>query len=445
MKLSLIRSFAVTLVCFAGAAVGVAQDDWPDFRGPDGQGHATSKGLPTNWSDTENVVWRQAVPGHGWSSPVVVGGRIFLTSAVPLPNQPPHASSNAPDAAAAAEKAAADKAADNAGPDLSLRALAFDAASGKPLWDVELFVQQAAKAPKIHGKNSHASPTPVVQEGRLYVHFGHQGTACLDLDGKILWRNQELGYAPVHGNGGTPAIVAGKLVFSCDGAADPFIVALDLKTGKVVWKVNRTGNAPRKFSFSTPLVIDVEGRQQIISPGSNSVSALDPADGKEIWRVNYEGYSVIPRPVYGGGLLFIGTGYDTPSVLAIRPTGTGDVTDTHVAWTLKKAAPHTPSLLLVGDELYMVSDRGVATCVEAQTGKEIWQERLGGNFSASPLYADGKIYFPAEGGEATVIKAGREFVSLAKNRLPERVFASYAVTGQSLIIRSEGFLYRIKP
>ncbi|MFM7843768.1 MAG: PQQ-binding-like beta-propeller repeat protein [Planctomycetota bacterium] len=431
---------AVLMAGWVGLRSLSAQENWPDFRGPDGQGHASSKGLPTKWSDAENVVWRQAVPGHGWSSPVVFGGRIFVTSAVPGMNPP------AAESAPAAEKPNAENpAADAANRVLSLRALAFDAASGKPVWNVEVFVQSEAKAPKIHGKNSHASPTPVVHEGRLFVHFGHQGTACLDLDGKILWRNQDLAYAPVHGNGGTPALVDGKLVFSCDGAADPFIVALDQQTGRVVWKVNRTGDAPRKFSFSTPLVIDVAGQKQIISPGSNSVSALAPADGSEIWRVKYEGYSVIPRPVYGGGLVFIGTGYDTPSVLAIRPTGTGDVTETHVAWTIKKAAPHTPSLLLVGDELYMVSDRGVATCVEARTGKEIWQERIGGNYSASPLYADGKIYFPAEGGESTVVQAGREFVTVAKNTLPERTFASYAVTGQSLIIRTEGFLYRIKP
>ncbi len=277
----------------------------------------------------------------------------------------------------------------------------------------------------------------------MFVHFGHEGTARLDLSGKVVWRKR-MEYNPVHGNGGAPVAVGQALIFSCDGANDPFVVALDRNTGAVLWKTQRSVDATKKFSFTTPLVIEVNGQTQVISPASDIVCALDPRNGSEIWRVRYDGYSVIPRPVYGHGLVYICTGYNTPKLLAIRPDGRGDVTDTHVEWTMKRGAPHTPSLLLVGDELYMVSDRGVASCVDAKTGKPHWQERLGGGFSASPLYADGKIYFQSEQGEGTVIAPGTTFRRIATNDLGERTLASYAVGDSALFIRSAQALYRIE-
>ena len=215
---------------------------------------------------------------------------------------------------------------------------------------------------------------------RLYVLFGHFGSACLDLKGKVLWRNTELTYSPVHGNGGSPILVDGLLIYSIDGSDKQCVVALDSTTGKVKWQTIRKSNAPKKFSFSTPLMIDVNGQHQIISPASDVVTALDAKTGDEVWRVNYKGYSVIPRPVYGHGLLFLSTSYDSSSLLAIRADGKGDVTDTHIAWTMKKDAPHTPSPLLDGEELYVVSDRGIAMCLKAKTGEVIWSERLGGGF-----------------------------------------------------------------
>lgn len=396
-------------------------EDWPEFRGAAGQGHSQARSLPVKWNDSdagaENIVWKQPVAGLGWSSPVTAGGKIFLTTAVPDGKEP-------------------------AGH--SLRALGLEASSGRTLWDVEVFVQDGATAPKIHGKNSHASPTPIVRDGRLYVHFGHQGTACLDLDGKILWKNRELSYAPVHGNGGTPALVGDALIFSCDGAADPFVVALDRRNGEVLWKTPRVSEAPKKFSFASTFALPDGNRVLAISPGSNSVGAFDAATGQEVWRVRYEGYSVIPKPIFANGLLYIGTGYDSPSVVAVRPGGSGDVTDTHVAWTVKKGAPHTPSLLAVDKELYMVSDRGVATCLDALTGAEIWQERLGGNFSASPLYAAGRIYFPNETGETFVVKAGRTYELLTRNTLAgARTLASFAVVDDDLLVRTDTHLLRI--
>jgi outer membrane protein assembly factor BamB len=397
-------------------ALAVRAEDWPEFRGPTGQGHYTGKRLPIEWSTTKNVVWKQSIPGSGWSSPIVQDGRVFLTSAMPVKGSK----------------------------DLSLQALCLDAETGKLLWQTEAIRQNAAKAAPIHSKNSHASPSPVTDGKRLYVHFGHQGAACLDLAGKVLWRNTELRYAPVHGNGGSPILVDGRLVFSCDGGDKQFVVALDAETGRVVWKTDRKSEASRRFSFSTPLLIAVNGNQQIVSPASDAVMAYDPADGREIWRAKYDGYSVIPRPVFGHGMIFLSSGYDRPTLLAIRAGGTGDVSETHIAWSTTKGAPHTPSPLLVGDELYVVSDGGIASCFDARTGKLHWQERIGGSFSASPFAAGGRIYLQSEEGVTTVLRAGTKLERLAENKLGERTFASYAVADGAIYLRTETKLYRIQ-
>jgi outer membrane protein assembly factor BamB len=409
----------LTCACVLLPVPLVHSEDWPEFRGPTGQGHVRKGGMPLEWGPEKNVVWRQDVPGAGWSSPIVVSGRVYLTTAVPIKR-------------------------DSKADDQSLRTLCLDAKNGKTVWDVEVFLQEGAKAPRIHGKNGHASPTPLFHEGRLYVHFGHQGTACLDLDGKVLWRNRELTYEPVHGNGGSPIVVDDLLLFNCDGGDKALVVALERRSGKVKWKVERNSDPEKAFSFCTPLLIEVKGKKQVISPGSDVVAAYDPATGREIWRVRYVGYSVIPRPVFGHGLVFVCTGYNTPSLLAIRPDGTGDVTDSHVAWKARTAVPHTPSLLLVGDELYAVADKGMASCLDAKTGKVHWQQRLGGAYSASPVFAECRVYFQNEDGVGTVIKAGTRFERLARNVLGERTLASYAVADGSLFLRTERRLYRFE-
>ncbi|MSU42388.1 MAG: serine/threonine protein kinase [Pedosphaera sp.] len=392
----------------------MAAEDWTEFRGPTGQGHSSAAKLPLEFGPEKNLAWRQPVAGAGWSSPVIANGRIYLTTATP--------------AEAAGHQ--------------SLRVLCMDTASGRPVWSTEAFDTSISK---VHGKNSQASPTPIIEGNRLYVHFGHQGSACLDLAGKVIWRNSEFAYSPVHGNGGSPIIVGDALFFSCDGSSNPFVIALNKNTGKELWRTERKTGASRKFSFSTPLLITVNGQPQIISPGSGAVCAYDPKDGHEIWRARYgEGYSVIPRPVFGHGMIFIGTGYDRPTLMAVRTDGKGDVTDSHVAWTLTKGAPNTPSALLVGAELYFVSDGGVASCVDAKTGDVHWQERVDGSHSASPLHANGRIYLTSEGGTITVLEAGRTFRVLAQNKLGERALASPAVTGDALIVRTAAHLYRFE-
>jgi outer membrane protein assembly factor BamB len=314
---------------------------------------------------------------------------------------------------------------------------------GKMIWDTEVFKVGQPHTQGIHGKNSYASPTPVFEDGRIYAHFGHFGTACVDEAGKVVWKNSSLGYKPVHGNGGCPVLVDGLLVFSADAAQDPFIAALDKGSGKVRWKSPRTSDAKKKFSFCTPLVIEVNGAKQLISPGSNVVCALNPKDGREIWRVRYDGYSVVPRPIFGHGLVFLSTGFDRASALAIRPDGRGDVTDTHVAWKLDKGSPLTPSMLLIGDELYMVSDQGIVSCVDAKSGTVHWQERVARATSASPLFADGRIYIQDELGSGYVLKPGLTLQLLAKNDLGEKSLASPAVWRNRLLIRTQSALWCI--
>jgi len=408
-------TFLIASLLWLAPVICLRAENWPEFRGPTGQGHYAGKSLPLEWSTTKNVVWKQPIPGRGWSSPILQDGKVFLTTAVPIKDSK----------------------------DQSLRALCLDAAAGRILWDTEVFRQDGARAPAIHSKNSHASPTPLTDGKRLFVHFGHQGTACLDLAGKVLWRNQELRYAPVHGNGGTPILVDGRLIFSADGGDKQFVAALDSDTGKVLWKTDRKSESYKRFSFSTPLAISVDGKKQIISPASDAVMAYDAADGKELWRAKYDGYSVIPRPVYGHGMIFLSSSYDRPTFLAIRPDGGGDITKS-VVWTITKGAPHTPSPLLVGDELYMISDGGIASCLDARTGKAHWQERIGGSFSASPLHANGRIYLQSEEGVTTVVRAATTFARLAQSKLDERTFASYAVADGAIYLRTETKLYRIQ-
>ncbi len=391
-------------------AVVLALQDWPQFRGPDGQGHAEVSKLPLKWSESTSFAWKTPLPGLGWSSPVVADGKIWLTTATEEGK--------------------------------SLRALCLEATSGKILQDVEVFKLPAAG--RIHQKNSHASPTPILEGDRVYVHFGANGTACLTSAGAVVWK-QQLKYSPVHGSGGSPALWKELLLISCDGAGDPFVVALDKKTGQPRWRTSREPNDyPKKFAFSTPLVIEVNGAAQAVSTGASGATAYDPATGKPIWRVRYaEGYSNVPRPVFGHGLVFLATGYDKPTLIAVRPDGKGDVTDTHVAWRLDRNAPNNPSPLLVGEELYLVSDNGIATCLDAKTGQAHWRERLGGTFSASPFHAAGRIYFLDEAGATTVLKPGKTFESLARNELKARTLASPAPLEGALLLRTDKSLYRI--
>jgi outer membrane protein assembly factor BamB len=407
-RLRCCAAFIVMALLSCVAQIAVRAEDWPQFRGPTGQGQSSERGLPFEWSESRNVVWKTPVSGSGWSSPVVAGGRIWLTAAVK----------------------------ERGG---SLRVLAFDAESGREVVNTQVF--KPRHSDPLNAKNTLASPTPIVDGNRVYVHFGADGTAALDTAGQVVWTIR-LSYDSQHGNGGSPVLYRGLLIVSCDGSDEAFVAAIDTQTGKIRWKTPR--RQPWDQAYTTPLVIRVGERDQVVSVGAYRAAAYDPDSGKELWRVSYaDGFSNVPRPVFGHGLVYIATGFQQPTLLAVRPDGSGDVTKTHVAWTLRRSAPLTPSPLIVGDELYLVNDGGIATCLDAKTGSILWQQRLGGNFSASPLFADGRIYFLSEEGVATVIAPGKEFRRLATNTLDGATLASIAVSGGSLFIRSHSHLYRI--
>jgi outer membrane protein assembly factor BamB len=380
--------------------------DWPQFRGPGGQGVSDEKNVPLTWSETKNVRWKTAIPGRGWSSPVIQGDRIWLTTATEDGR--------------------------------SLRAISVNVNTGAIEQNVELF---QLKSPKLmNAKNSFASPTPVVEGDRVYLHFGAYGTACITQSGEIVWKTKLEYDNGQHGPGGSPIIYDDLLIVSCDGLELQYVVALDKATGKVRWKKTREGYQ----AYTTPLIVNFPAGDQVISPGAFQSIAYEPRTGKEIWRVKYaEGFSNVPRPVYGHGLVFICTGFQEPSLLAVQPDGRGDVTKSKVMWKVDRAIPRTPSPLLVGNELYIVTDNGIATCIDAKTGEELWRARVGGNHSASPVYAGGRIYFLNEEGESVVIAPGRKLHHLATNQIDGPTLATMAISHSSIFIRSQTHLYRI--
>jgi outer membrane protein assembly factor BamB len=393
--------------------------EFPQFRGVDGQGHADASGLPTEWNAKQNVAWSTPIPGSGWSSPVIADGRVWLTTSDDR--------------------------------DRSLHVISIDCGTGRILNDITVF--QRSVLGKIHSKNTHASPTLILAGDRIFAHFGTHGTACLSASGEILWTTR-LPYYHHHGPAASPVMSGDILILPCDGFTrsfydrtvlddvtdHQFVVGLDCATGQIRWRSPRRG----RHSYSTPLVIEVDGGQQVICPGGDAVVAYEPSTGEELWRCRYTGYSVVPRPVFGHGLVFVCSGYDHAWLAAIRPDGRGDITDTHVEWTSQEGIPFNPSPLLVGDELYVVSDLGIAQCLDATTGKRRWRGRLGGKFSASPVFADGKLFFQSESGVTHILEPGLKFQRVATNRVRGRTLASPAIVDRSIYIRTDRQLYCIQ-
>lgn len=386
-------------------------ENWSQFRGP-ASAHASGHRIPMQWSDTQNVQWQIPIAGLGWSSPSIHRGVIYLTTAVPKDQG------------------------------LSLRAMALDAQTGKAIWDTE--VKSVDKAPSIHAKNSHASPTPIVRDDAVYVHFGTLGTAKLNpQDGKILWLCEELVYPPMHGSGGSPVLYDNKLAIICDGSTNPFVCALDAATGKVVWRTPRSVAARISHSFGTVAIAKVDGRAQVLAPGPDHLAAYDLEDGKEIWKVLAPGWSVVPEPILIDDMVIYNHDYDNPELLAVRLGGKGDMTEKSIVWRSPRGAPSTPTPLLVGSELYFVSDNGVASCVDARTGQRHWMERLGGNYSASPVFVNDHILFLSEDGMATWVKPTKEFEVVGKNQITGRTFATPAFFKNSMFLRTDEHLMKI--
>ena len=396
-------------------SIARGEENWPQFRGPDGQGHAPPARVPVALNESSDVTWKVPIPGQGWSSPVIFGRQIWMTTAL------------------------------DAGK--SLRAVCVDLHSGKLLQNVEVFRVEHPES--INAKNSYASPTPVIEAGRVYVHFGTNGTACLDTaSGSILWTNRNLKLDHKEGPGSSPVLYEGLFIVPCDGMDVQYIVALDKHSGKIAWKTDRSGklhdNPDYRKAYSTPLMIRVDNRDVLVSTAAHQVLGYDPRTGEELWKVRYDGFSNVSRPVTAFGLVCVVTDFGRPQMLAFRPEGRGDLTDTKVVWKAPKQVCAASSPLVVGDGIYMVTNRGVATCLDAKTGKIRWTERLGGNYSASPLEVNGRIYIFSEEGKVYTLEPANEYKLLASGELNGRLMASPAVADGAIFVRSDTHLYRIE-
>ncbi|MDA1015570.1 MAG: PQQ-binding-like beta-propeller repeat protein [Planctomycetota bacterium] len=436
-----LRSSLTLVVALSFSSPASAADRFPEWRGANGQGHADATNLPVSWSETENVGWKVKVPGNGWSTPVIDAGRVWLTTAIDKP-------------ASEADAERRRKASSNSQPltiseSISLRAVGIDLKTGEILHDVELLNESTPQ--EIHAQNTYATPSPIIEDGRLYCHFGTYGMACLDTaTGKVLWRNQTLRVKHENGPGSSPILWKDLLIVHCDGIDVQYIVALDKKTGKQAWKTVRTGglrpDVQLRKSYATSLVVDVDGRPQVVSPAADWLYGYDPESGRELWKLNYGmlGFSNAARPIAGHGLIYASTGYMKAQLLAIRLDKSADSTQPTIAWKYSKQVPNVACPLLVGGEIYFASDGGVATCIDARTGDTHWTERIGKRFWASPLYADGRIHFFERDGETTVIEPGKTFRKLAVNKLGGTLYATAAAVDGALILRTSQALYCLK-
>lgn len=434
----LVKHFCLAAFIVIGGPLA-AKEEWPQWRGPEGQGHAVeAKDLPERWSETENVMWKTKLPGRGHSSPILTDDQIWLTCAEEV----------LADEATAKERLKANTGGQPVSvmAEVSLWAVCLDRESGGIKHRVELL--RVPDPQWVHKLNSYASPTPVLADGRLYCHFGAFGTVCLDtVSAQVVWRNQELHVMHENGPGSTPVLVGGKLVCHLDGSDRQFVVALDAGTGQVAWKTDRTGelreNPQMRKSYGTPLVVTRGGRKEIISQGADWVYGYDPESGKERWKVAYGdlGFSNVAKPVAGGGRLFLATGFGKTELVAYSLEGPGAPQE---IWRQKKAIPRMPSPILVGPNVYVVNDSGVLSCFDAATGEAHYQERIGGNFASSPLYADGKLYLGSQEGVTLVLAPGPVYQKLGESTLDGAIMASPAAVGRALYVRTEHALYRLE-
>jgi outer membrane protein assembly factor BamB len=390
--------------------------NWPGYRGPSDDGHSPAKNVPLDWSDTKNIVWRTTIPGRGWSSPVVMDGQVWVTTSEPDGKK--------------------------------LKVISLKEKDGSIQHNIDLFDIEFPQ--EQHGLNSYASPSPVIEPGRIYVHFGAYGTACIDTkSGKVIWKRKDLQCDHGVGPGSSPFLYQDLLILTFDGQDLQYLIALDKKTGKTVWNTPRgidfSSYAPdTRKAFSTPIVVKVDGKDQLISPGPHVIMALEPLTGKEIWRVRYEGFSASARPVTGNGMVFFNTGFSLSSVIAVKLAGTGDKTSNALVWLNKRNLAARSSPLFVNGLLFMVNTAGQAKCIDPANGNELWSERVGQETSASPVYAGGRIYTFDESGFTTVFLPQRTFVKVTENQLPDGFMASPAVVDGGMYLRTKKEVIRIK-
>jgi outer membrane protein assembly factor BamB len=410
--------FGILLVFMVSCAV-FAGDNWPSLRGPSHDGISDAAELPVEWSESENIRWKTAIHDQGWSTPVIWDNQVWLTTATEDGHK--------------------------------LFAVCVDFNSGKIIHDKLIF--EIDKPQRKHDQNTYATPSPVIEAGRVYVHYGTHGTACLDTGtGSILWTREDLHVNHIQGPAGSPFLYKNLLILHLEGSEVQFVIALDKNSGKTVWKTDRPQEQYTKTiplyrkGYSTPIILNVEGDDQLISVGAQMCHSYDPLTGEEIWSVYYGTDSTISSPVTDGELVFAITGYQQPSpeLWAIRPTGMGDVTESHVVWKIKERVPIESSPIVKNGLIYMTNDNGRLSCVDAKTGEFVWQGSLRGKFGASPVFAGGRIYFSNKKGETTVISEGKDFKVLSTNVLDEGFVASPAIKDNSLIMRTKTHLYRIE-
>lgn len=411
-RLGILLSTVSSLALFTTAALSA--ENWPGFRGPTGQGMSSEKNLPLKWSGTENVVWKTSIPGEGWSSPIVHGDRVFVTSTTKEGT--------------------------------SCHVICIDRRSGKILWNTGVGEQKTSKKRR---ENSYATPTPVTNGQLVFSVFSSGKIVAVDFDGKVAWTNHDVKFYGHHGLAASPILYNDLLIMPFDGSSDgannrvgwkipwteAVLLALDTKTGKLRWRGLR---GPSRLGHVTPTVLRENGKAQIISGSGDTVQGHDPVTGKIVWTIYSKGEGVTPSVLVGDGVVFSCSGFEAPTIRVIRTGGVGDITKTHMAWEQKKGVPSLASMLYIKPYLYSVTDAGVVTCFGAKTGNIVWQERIGGKHSSAPVYADGHIYFLSEAeGESVILKAGNKFKVVGRNRIDEKCKAMIAISQGQLFIRSE--------
>ncbi len=412
------KSWLHALLFFVAVNAALRAENWPQFRGPDGQGHSAENNLPIRWSATENVAWKTPLPGESWSSPIIWGGRVFVTTAT------------------------------DGGE--SCRVLSLDRKSGAILWNTEVFKQTPRRKEQ---RNSYATPTPATDGERVYACFGDGSFAALNFNGEVVWTNRDYKFYGQHGLGTALRLHQGVLLMARDGSNEgedkklgwqkpwdqSYVLALDAKTGRELWK---TGRGLSRISHGTPLICEHEGKTLVVSEAGDVVQGFDFKTGTRLWSNEVIGEGKVPSPVVGNGLVFTAGGWGgKETIKAFKLGGSGDLKEANLVWEQKKGMPKVPSMIYVKPHLFAITDGGIASCLQAATGEIIWQERLGGNFSTSPVAAGGRIYFVNDNGDTTVIAASPEFKVIANNPLGEKVQASPALSQGQIFIRTEKNLF----
>lgn len=425
----------LTGLAFAGPLH--AQDYWNQFRGPNGDGVSQAENLPETFADSgENLIWKTPLDGRAWSSPVVWGNQVWLTNAPEIQN---------PEGLSAFDVFPKELP-PPADPPIRLSAVCLDLTTGQKIHDVTVF--ELTHPQFVHETNSYASPTPVIEKGRLYVHFGAHGTACLDTEtGRKIWERTDFECHHFRGAGSSPILFEDRLILTFDGFDKQFQVALDKETGETIWRNNRDITFENDYgdyhkAYATPTIVMVEDQPVLVSPHANATSAYDPRSGELIWRVFHGGMNAAARPITGNGLVFVNAGDGRDTMIAIDPTGKGDVSDSHIRWRTGRMSPKRPSQLFYKGHLYLLEDKGVVACLDPETGEVLGSNRVGGNYWASPIIAAGRIYICSQEGKIAVLNADPNLDVMATSTLDDGIIASPAVAEDSLLIRTKSHLYR---